>query len=308
MPSIRLPAFAKVNLQLRILGQRADGYHELRTIFEAISLHDDLELAKSKSGLSLLIQGEGLGVNELRAEDLRKNLVFRALELAQRELGAGGVEAKLTKRIPIGRGLGGGSSDAAAALIGYARLYKKSFSLARLIEIGSTLGADVPFFLFGGRAIGVGRGDEIYPLPDARKTAVLVVSPHEIAVPTADAYGWLPAGDLTKNPAAPTLSSLCALCWSPQERGSWNDFEAAVFPRHPRLAEIKRDLLQAGAAEASLAGSGSAVFALFRSPAQARRAAKRFPVDQTFVCETLTRGEYQRAQRGRGPGFLSRDR
>jgi 4-diphosphocytidyl-2-C-methyl-D-erythritol kinase len=322
MASIRLPAFAKVNLQLRILGQRADGYHDLRTIFQAISLHDDLQLETQRQPrVELSVEGD----EGLAAENSTDNLVYRALEAARRELRlATGVRARLKKRIPVGRGLGGGSSDAAAALIGYTRLAKKHIPLARLIEIGSSLGADVPFFLFGGRAVGVGRGDEIYPLPDGKKMAVLVVSPRDIAVRTADAYGWIRAGktsparedsgskqlsgELTKLGAAPTLWSLCALCWSPEERGSWNDFEAAVFPRHRRLADIKRELLQAGAVEASLAGSGSAVFALFRSPAQARRAANRFPVDQTFVCETLTRGEYQRAQRGRGPGSLSRDR
>ena len=298
MPSIRLPAYAKVNLQLRILGQRADGYHELRTIFQTISLHDDLSLELQRAPrVELTVEGD----EGLAAENSTDNLVYRALDAVRRELSLpGGVRARLKKRIPVGRGLGGGSSDAAAALVGYSRLAKKQIPLPRLIEIGSTLGADVPFFLFGGRAVGVGRGDEIYPLPDTKKSTVLVVSPKNIAVRTADAYGWLRSQGLTKNPSAPTLASLCALCWSPEERGSWNDFETAVFPRYPRLNEIKQELLQFGAAEASLAGSGSAVFALFRSPAKARRAAEQFPVDQTFVCETLTRGEYQRAQRGRG--------
>jgi 4-diphosphocytidyl-2C-methyl-D-erythritol kinase len=121
------------------------------------------------------------------------------------------------------------------------------------------------------------------------------VSPHEIAVRTADAYGWLAAG-LTKRVKPRRIWSFCALCWGSQDAGLLNDFEAAVFPRHSRLSKIKRKLLQSGAADASLAGSGSAVFALFRSPAMARRAAQGFPQDQVFICDTVSRGKYRSAQ------------
>ncbi|HXN64816.1 MAG TPA: 4-(cytidine 5'-diphospho)-2-C-methyl-D-erythritol kinase [Candidatus Acidoferrales bacterium] len=306
MPSASFPAFAKINLRLHVLGARPDGYHELRTVFQAISLRDTLELEIQRTPrIDLIIQGD----RTLAAEGASNNLVYRALAAARKELQLRhGVRATLTKRIPVGRGLGGGSSDAATALTGLAHLAKKNIAPHRLIEIGSSLGADVPFFLFGGRALGIGRGDEIYPLPDGVRQTVLVVSPRDIAVRTADAYGWLRSG-LTKSGAASTLSSFCALCWSSQESGTWNDFEAAVFPRHSRLRNIKRNLLRAGAAEASLAGSGSAVFALFRSPAQARRAAQAFPSDQTFICSTLSRGEYCRAQCGRGSaGTRSRSR
>ncbi len=306
MPSASFPAFAKINLRLHVLGTRPDGYHELRTVFQAISLHDTLEMEIQRAPrVDLTIQGD----RTLAAEGTNNNLVYRALAAARKELQLRcGVRATLIKRIPVGRGLGGGSSDAATALTGLAHLAKKKIAPQRLIEIGSSLGADVPFFLFGGRALGVGRGDEIYPLPDSVRQTVLVVSPRDIAVRTADAYGWL-RSRLTKPAAASTLSSFCALCWSTQESGTWNDFEAAVFSRHSRLRSIKRNLLRAGAAEASLAGSGSAVFALFRSPAQARRAAQAFPNDQTFICSTLSRGEYCRAQCGRGSaGTRSRSR
>lgn len=294
MPSVRLNAFAKVNMRLEVMGRRADGYHELRTIFQTISLHDTLTLEAARgSRVELVVEGDA----GLAAEPARGNLVHRAIEAARKEVGwRRGVRARLVKRIPVGRGLGGGSSDAAAALVGMMRLARKEIPAARLIEIGASLGADVPFFLFGGRALGVGRGDEIYPLPDGPRQTVVVVSPKNIAVRTADAYGWLAAG-LTKRRKAPTLWCFCALCWSAQETGLFNDFEAAVFPRHPRLGKIKRELLQRGAAEVSLAGSGSAVFALFRSPAKARRAAQGFPQDQVFICDTVSRGEYRRARR-----------
>jgi len=315
MREVRIPAFAKINLRLDILGKRPDGYHELRTIFQTVSLHDELRLRPSRGqGIALSIQGN----ESLSQEPLEKNLVYRAIDALRRELKIrGGVAMELKKNIPAGRGLGGGSSDAAAALLGYLRLTGKKMATARLLEIAASLGADVPFFLFGGRALGVNKGDEIYPLPDIAKRAVLIVSPREIHVPTPDAYKWLKAKPLAACAANPPragsrsrrraltktftnskLFEFCALCWSPQGSGLSNDFEGPVFRRHPRLAAIKRGLLQRGAAEASLAGSGSAVFGVFPSPAMARRAAVGFPHDQTFVCETLSRDRYSELIQG----------
>jgi 4-diphosphocytidyl-2-C-methyl-D-erythritol kinase len=306
MREVRIPAFAKINLRLDIVGKRADNFHELRTIFQTISLHDDLRLrASRKPGIALTIHGN----DRLAQEPFKKNLVYRAVDALRRELKIrAGVEIDLYKKIPAGGGLGGGSSNAAAALLGYLQLTRKRVPLERLIEIATPLGADVPFFLFGGRALGVNKGDEIYPLEDVKKHAILVVAPQGIHVPTPDAFRWvnappLPSSQspnsrrpqqLTKSSSNPKLSGFCALCWSAQLAGLSNDFEAAVFRRHPRLASIKRALLQAGAAEAMLAGSGSAVFGVFPSPALARRAAVGFSRDQTFVCETISRDRYKR--------------
>jgi len=292
MREIRIPAFAKVNLRLDILGKRPDTYHELRTIFQTVSLHDELRLRSSKtSGICLNIHGS----QSLSREPARKNLVYRAVDALRRELEIRtGVEIDLDKNIPAGRGLGGGSSDAAAALRGYLRLTRGKIPDARLIEIAASLGADVPFFLFGGRALGIGRGDEIYPLSDLSKLTFLVVSPRDIHVPTPDAYRWLNAPALTKIRSASKLWKFCSLCWSAQGSGLSNDFERPVFQRHPRLAQIKRALLQRGATEASLAGSGSAVFGVFPSPAMARRAAVGFQDEQTFVCESISRDRYLR--------------
>ena len=295
MREIRIPAFAKVNLRLDVLGKRSDGYHELRTIFQTVTLHDTLRFrARRQPGISLQISGN----EQLSSEAIEKNLVYRAVDALRGELKiAAGVEILLQKVIPAGRGLGGGSSDAAAALLGYLQFTGKKIAAERLLEIAAGLGADVPFFLLGGRALGIGKGDEIYPLPDLETLALLIVSPQDIHVPTPDAYGWLnaPALDsLTKSAAAHKLIEFCALCWSAQGSGLSNDFEAAVFQRHPRLGEIRRELLQRGASEALLAGSGSAVFGIFPSPAKARRAAVGFPHDQTFVCETISRRRYAR--------------
>jgi 4-diphosphocytidyl-2-C-methyl-D-erythritol kinase len=295
MREVRIPAYAKINLRLEILGKRADGYHELRTIFQTVSLHDTLTFRPTRgAGISLVIRGND-GLSQEAAE---KNLVYRAADVLRRELKIRpGVEIVLQKKIPAGRGLGGGSSDAAAALLGYLQFTGKQIETVRLLEIAAQLGADVPFFLFGGRALGISKGDEIYPLPDIEKRTLLIVSPREIHVPTPDAYRWLHAPELaslTKSAANHKLFKFCALCWSAQEERLWNDFEAAVFQRHPRLGSIKRALLRGGASEALLAGSGSAVFGVFPSPAKARRAVVGFPHDQAFVCETVSRARYQR--------------
>ena len=287
--SVRVPAFAKINSCLHIIAKRPDGYHELRTIFQAISLHDDLELSQVPEPRIFLESSDpalpsGAG-----------NLVYRAIDAIGCELGIrGGIRVRLQKRIPVARGLGGGSSDAAAALIGMLRLTKRRLPLAKLVEIAAGLGADVPFFLFGGRALAVNRGDEIYPLPDELKCSVVVVSPKGIGVSTKDAYEWASA-ELTKDSEPHKLFGFCALCWSRQGSRLSNDFESPVFRRHPRLEEIRAGLLKRGAADAALAGSGSAVFGIFRNPAQARRSAREFPEDSVFVVETISRAKYGRA-------------
>ncbi len=286
--ALRLRAFAKINLCLHVLGRRPDNYHELRTIFQTISLHDTLTLS--------FVPDEkiALEVNDATLPSGPENLVWRAIDAMRNELKLGpGVHAELKKQIPVARGLGGGSSDAAAALVGVMRLAKKSVPLERLMEVAAGLGADVPFFLFGGRALAVNRGDEIYPLPDTRKQSVVVISPRDIGVSTKDAYQWISA-ELTNRAEPPKIWGFCALCWSRQGRVA-NDFEQPVFSRHPRLKGIRDGLLERGAADAALAGSGSAVFGIFRNPARARRAARAFPEDSVFVVETISRKNYARA-------------
>jgi 4-diphosphocytidyl-2-C-methyl-D-erythritol kinase len=280
------------------MGKRPDGYHELRTIFQAISLHDTLELS---------ITPGARGKFELTSNDATlplgpENLVSRAFEAITREIGfRGSVSTHLDKKIPVARGLGGGSSDAAATLIGLMRLTKTEVPLPRLMEIAASLGADVPFFLLGGRALAVNRGDEIYPLPNAPRRTILVISPHNIGVSTKDAYEWISA-ELTKTAKPPRMWGFCALCWSRQGAGLSNDFEGPVFRHHPRLGEIRDALLKRGATDAALAGSGSAVFGVFRNPAQARRTARAFPEDSVFVVETLSREDYGRSLGWRASG------
>jgi 4-diphosphocytidyl-2-C-methyl-D-erythritol kinase len=290
--SLRIPAFAKINSCLHIIAKRPDGYHELRTIFQTISLRDTLHvsLQKEPRGFSFTFTSDDPAMplgNE--------NLVVRAVTAFERECGLrGNLTIHLEKKIPVARGLGGGSSDAAATLIALMRLHKSVLALPKILKLATSLGSDVPFFLFGGRALAVNRGDEIYPLPDEPKRAVVVVSPKGIGVSTKDAYEWASA-ELTKDSEPHKLFRFCALCWSRQESRLSNDFESPVFRRHPRLEEIRAGLLKRGAADAALAGSGSAVFGIFRNPAQARRSAREFPEDSVFVVETISRANYSRA-------------
>ena len=295
MREIRIPAFAKINLRLDVLGRRPDGFHEVRNVLQTVTLHDILRFRPARgNAIELQIQGN----EQLSREGAEKNLVYRAVAALRRKLKiSSGVHILLKKTIPAGRGLGGGSSDAAAALMGYLQFVRKKPDPSSLLQIAASLGADVPFFLLGGRGLGIGKGDEIYPLPDIRTLSLLIVSPHDIHVPTPDAYRWLqaPAFDsLTKGSANHKLFEFCALCWNAQGERLSNDFEPAVFRQHPRLDQIRRELLQRGASEALLAGSGSAVFGVFPSPAKARRAVVGFPHDQTFVCDTISRSRYAR--------------
>jgi 4-diphosphocytidyl-2-C-methyl-D-erythritol kinase len=296
--SVRLPAFAKINLCLHVMGKRSDGYHELRTIFQTISLHDTLEISIGPGGSGQI----SLSCNDVALPLGPDNLVWRAVEAIGPEIGfRGSISVQLDKKIPVARGLGGGSSDAAATLIGMMRLTKSQVPLPRLMEIAASLGADVPFFLFGGRALAVSRGDEIYPLPNVPKRTILVVSPRDIGVSTKDAYRWISA-ELTKTARPSKIWGFCALCWSRQGGSLSNDFEGPVFSRFPRLGEIRDALLKRGAADAALAGSGSAVFGVFRNPAQARRTARAFPEDSVFVVETLSREDYGRSLGWRANG------
>ena len=280
-------AHAKINLALAVGPMRPDGLHEIATIYQRLELADGLTFEPADH---LAVEGF--------AED---TLVRRALlEVAGAARTEPGWRVTIDKRIPVGAGLGGGSSDAATAIRLACRALANPLADDCVHSIARGLGADVPFFLLGGRALGIGKGDEIYPLPDVPKLSLVLVSPRNIHVPTPDAYRWLHAPELaslTKAQAARKLFEFCALCWSAQGAALSNDFEPAVFRHHPWLARIRRVLLQGGASEALLAGSGSAVFGIFPSPAKARRAVVGFPHDQTFVCETVSRARYARTMK-----------
>jgi 4-diphosphocytidyl-2-C-methyl-D-erythritol kinase len=253
--SARIRSLAKINLDLRVLNRRPDGFHELRTVFQTISLADTIE-----------IQYEKARRTDLSIEDPLKipdNLVLRAARAVLDELGAHAkVSFRLRKRIPMGGGLGGGSSNAAAVLLSLPVLAGGSIPLERLGEMGTSLGSDVPFFLLGGTALGLGRGTELYALPELRPAPILVVSPG-IHVATGPAYQALQRG-LTAGDSSRKLNSSSAFV----SALGVNDFETVVFRQHPQLKTLAGKLRKLGAAGVRMTGSGSAVFAVFDSREQ----------------------------------------
>jgi len=278
---IRVRAFAKINLSLRVLGTRADGYHELRTIFQSIALHDTLVLRRTRVPFALTCSDRALACD-------RSNLVWRAAEAlwttARRRGSPSGVAVHLIKRIPLQAGLGGGSSDAAAALRALARVWRAKDSCVR--EAAMRLGADVSFFLEGGTVLGLERGDELFPLIDRpRAWVVLVVPPFGVSTP--EAYRWWDEDGARR--------------LQPSERRAvHNDLEPPAVARHPEIGRIVRNLTRTGATLAAMSGSGSAVFGLFHARSAAERAARAVGVRlgvraaQTFVTRTLTRAEHRR--------------
>ena len=280
MPRIRVQAFAKINLSLRINSLRPDGYHDLTTTYQTIALHDTLTFAPSR------------GAFELRCSDPScpadsSNLVWRAAEAVWRAAGRrgelGGVRVRLHKRIPQQAGLGGGSSDAAAAIRGLTSFWKVRMSRRRATEIAASLGADVPFFLHGGTAVGRGRGDRVRLLTDRPGLWVVLLTPG-FGVSTRDAYGWWDqdcAGSKDREPAS--------------RRESVNDLERPVAVRRPEISRLVRGLAGVGARQAAMSGSGSTVFGLFASSAAARLAARTLSGGSTraMMTRTLDRARFQ---------------
>jgi 4-diphosphocytidyl-2-C-methyl-D-erythritol kinase len=290
-----VPALAKINLDLRVLGKRPDGYHELRTIFQTISLADALDIS--------FTPGRSTKVELHDDPGIPNNLVLRAADLAMESMRVSGrVEMRLTKRIPMGAGLGGGSSDAAAVLLALPALAGRALSIEVLSDLAARLGSDVPFFLFGGTAVGIGRGTELFPLPDAPARRVLLLAP-AIHVDTARAYAELSPG-LTTESQQNKIFSFQSHAWnlSPGKPGAptvfvgRNNFENVVFARHGRLADLKRELIRAGAPFAMMTGSGSALYGLFSRREEVSRAVRRIGLgreEQAFRVAFIGRARYR---------------
>ena len=278
--TLKVHAPAKINLSLRVVAVRADGYHELRTIFQSIALHDTLTIRAER------------GPFRFEADDPAcpgdsTNLVWRAVEqvwaAAGRRGAVKGLAIRLTKRIPMQAGLGGGSSDGAAAIRAVGALLR--VSPARQHAVAASLGADVPYFLQGGTALGLGRGDRLYPLIDQPSSWIALVLPN-FGVSTTDAFGWW-------DDAGTGASE------SPEPG---NDLQAPVAARHPEINRIATALTRAGASYAAMSGSGSAVFGLFKRRVDAQRAAASLAGRRrrALVTRTLDRASYQRLAGLRG--------
>jgi len=297
--SFHFHSFAKINWFLRILGKRPDGYHEVITALQTVSLCDDLTFdLRDDSEIILSCDDPEIPTDNT-------NLIVKAaLALQNRLQTALGAEIKSTKRIPAKGGLGGASSNAAVTLMALNLLWRGALNINDLMLLASDLGADVPFFLVGGRGLGTGTGTSVSELADGPKQHLIVVTPNA-NVSTANAYASLNAGSLTTSNTASILSSSLAEVISADSR-QWplhNDFERVIFEIEPEIERVKVALLEAGARGALLAGSGSSVFGVFDDEAARDRAIDNLRCEagwRVFSCDTVGRTEYFRATNSSG--------
>ncbi|MCM8775391.1 MAG: 4-(cytidine 5'-diphospho)-2-C-methyl-D-erythritol kinase [Candidatus Omnitrophica bacterium] len=291
MNSLTLRSPAKVNLYLRIVGRYQNGYHKLVTVFHRLSLCDTLRLEKKESGFTLCSSGPALPSG-------RENLVVKAYELLKKKFpNLKGVSVNLKKRIPIGGGLGGGSSNAATFLLGMKKLYRLPITLRELVLIGKRLGADVPFFLHNlNHGIGLGRGDRIVPRPLKRKFWFLLLIDKK-GLSTRKVYERLshsrPAVSLTNiYHTVKILSSFLDEGNAVQAgRLLQNDLEAAAFCLRPSIQKKIKRLRELGIPAVGMSGSGPTVFGFFSREEEARRLHRTLPQDRRYqkviVCHSL---------------------
>lgn len=275
MSALRVVCPAKINLGLRVLGRRSDGFHELATIFQTIDLADSLAAERADALV--------LDVDDPDLPRDGANLVLRAATLLRERVPAArgaGARLRLSKAIPVGGGLGGGSSDAAGSLVLLDALWDLGLDRETLLALASEVGSDVPFFLLGGTALGTGRGEMVRALPSI-ETRPLVLGTPPFGLPTPEVYARLRA-PLTPPGAGVTVAQfLVKLAEGNDFARVVNDLEAAAFAMHGGLASFKNALLSAGAEPALLSGSGSSVFGMFRAGAETEAIAaslrQRFP-------------------------------
>jgi 4-diphosphocytidyl-2-C-methyl-D-erythritol kinase len=302
---VRVPSFAKVNLGLEVLGRRQDGYHELRTLFQSLDLRDDVRLRLTGDGVVVRCDHPGVPKDD-------SNLAFRAARLLlDWARSARGVQIEIVKRIPVAGGMGGGSSNAAAVLMALDRMLGLDLGPAGLHPMACRLGADVPYFLLGGTALGLGRGDEVYPLARQLEAQVVVVDP---GMPISTAAVFQRA-DACLTPRENSRTIFHFVSRDLEGRGGIgqpsNELEAAALDEVPELRplieRIRATLVGGGARLAALSGSGAAYFGVFDDPRRARRAEAelRGAGLRTLRGCTLTLDQYRRAWslalRGVGP-------
>ena len=282
---VRLKAYAKVNLALDVVGRRPDGYHELRTVMQSISLADEVSVGRASKGFELRVDPEypGIGPRE-------KNTVYLAWRLLCDRLGEElPVRVALRKNVPAGAGLGGGSADAAAVLRGLDGLFGLGLSVEEMREVGSRIGADVPFCVSGGTALGEGVGEILSPLPPPPEHCLLVVKPRRGA-DTAAVYRSFDVGPAGGRAADRVLRALRPGDL-PGLAGALGNDLAPVAKRMVReVGELEGELLEAGAMGASMTGSGTAVYGLFRDEDAAVRARERVGAHFAGVCAPVSRG------------------
>ena len=274
---LTLRARAKVNLHLRTLGRRPDGYTEILTVFQTISLSDRVDLWAAESGIRV-------ECDHPEAPSGPENLAAGAARLFLERTGLpGGVEIRIEKNIPVAAGLGGGSSDAAEVLKGMNALHGFPLDGYALSSMAADLGSDVPFFLLGGTVLGRGRGEILEPLPDLPPLPLVVVFP-ERGFSTGEAYGLLP-DDLTGEGADISITAEALRRKDLFGAGSHliNDLEAVVFGVRPDIREIRDELLKRGAQPAMMSGSGAACFGIYRTDREAGEAASLLAENRTWT-------------------------
>jgi len=283
---VKVRAYAKVNLGLEVLSRRPDGYHELRTIYQTIDLFDRLSFEPTEGDIELVASYPDLPAG-------KDNLVVKAARTLAKETGKfAGTRIRLEKAIPPGRGLGGGSSDAAMTLMALNELWCCGLSTEDLCRLAATIGMDVPFFLVGGTALGIGRGEVVFPLECQLEVPIVLILP-DFAIATAEAYGNL---ILTKREASLKLQSFALSCLGGGDGllSLVNDLENATKEYSPAIHAYKDDLAELGAAVSSMSGSGSAVFGIFLDEAVAHSAAQSLAAKgiRAIATRTLARRTY----------------
>lgn len=289
--SFTLPSFAKVNLHLRVLGKREDGFHDIFTVFQSVSLCDELTFERSAEGIELTCDDPAVPLD-------KTNLILRAGNmLAENCEVKSGAAIHLTKRIPMGGGLGGGSSNAAVSLIGLSRLWDLRPSPEQMESMAAKLGSDVPFFLHGGTAVGSGRGSTVENIGDFSAEHMIIVTP-DIHVSTAKAYADLKAPNLTNEES----NRILRVCRAEVESADFlraeieNDFEASVFAAHPEIGRAKQTLVDLGASQALMSGSGASVFGIFDNEETRQTALKALGEEanrRSFAVAAVSRKEYR---------------
>jgi 4-diphosphocytidyl-2-C-methyl-D-erythritol kinase len=285
LKELRLNAYAKVNLTLDVLGDRPDGYHDIETVLHTVELHDSIILRENGEGITIRCASPDVPLD-------RRNIVHRAAGLLKERFQISrGIEIELTKCIPTASGLGGGSSDAAVTLLGLAQMWKLRLNDGQLLELASQIGSDVPFFLAGGAALAMGRGERmrlLRPLP----TTWVVLSRPPVPVSTEWAYKTLDHAAVRKRPdTAAVVRALDAEDAAGVGRLLCNVFEDMVVAHHPMVGEIRERMLARRPLGVSLSGTGPALFALVANEAAAREMAAdlsaALPQIDVFVTRTF---------------------
>jgi 4-diphosphocytidyl-2-C-methyl-D-erythritol kinase len=286
---VKIRAPAKINLTLRIVGRRADGYHLLDTLMVPVSLFDELDIRKLRMPARQPIERIEVLCDHPAVPQDESNLVYQAAQLIMKPVsGAHSIRIRLKKNVPVGAGLGGGSSDAAATLIALNRLFGLKLSQSQLEKLGLKLGADVPFFIRGKPARARGIGEKLLPVSNLPRFWAVIVYPG-FAVSTAWVYRQM-SEKLTKDFANTSIAA-SPTTFDELTRRLENDLEDVTLKGYPKIAELKRKLLRGGAPGVLMSGSGSAVFGIFASRKAALsvfRRVRREEGAQAFLVHVLT--------------------